>query len=510
MGEAPTVFDLKREIKRCTDCDQRFGPEATFCPFDGTVLRVANWDPSGDALLGIVVEGRYEVCSVLGEGGMGTVYKVRHTALERHFAMKVLRKDLACEADLAGRFIQEARATASIKHPNVVAITDFGHLPDETPYFVMELLGGQPLSAAIRAAGVMDPAQAVKILLKIAAGLGAAHDAGIVHRDLKPENVFLVPGATGGLVDDVRIVDFGAAKVMGASRMTKAGIVFGTPHYMSPEQAAGEEVDLRTDVYALGVIMYEMFTGRVPFEADTYMGVLTQHMFVNPAPPSQVVPERAKELGALEDLTLRALEKKADLRFASMHDLRREVERLARFDADGHLLVSPAGSGARSSSASPRRSPPRPFLLPSEREVDVIAGAQHGAPRVSAVSWVALGLAACALGLFAWSRAEHHSEIGDGERPSMAAAPAPPRVPALTAAPVEGRPASSFEVRPAFDAQFRAGPDQDPTSPTSSANPASKGSAGAGRAPGMAATPPPSTVPPPVLLGSDFTDPWKK
>ncbi len=396
------------DVKRCPDCELRFGAETAFCPFDGTRLLAGSWDPSGDALLGTVVDGRYEVCAVLGEGGMGTVYKVRHTTLNRYFAMKVLRKDLARESDLSARFIQEAHATASIKHPSVVAVTDFGQLGHETPYFVMELLSGRPLSEAIKAAGVLDPTLAVKIILKIAAALGAAHDAGVIHRDLKPENIFLMApvAGPGNNDDDVRIVDFGAAKVMGARRLTKAGIVFGTPHYMSPEQASGDEVDLRTDIYALGVIMYEMFTGRVPFEADTYMGVLTQHMFVNPAPPSQLAPAHAKELGALEAVTLRALEKKPSARFASMHELRREVERVVRFEEGGQLRVSSAGITVKVRSKRPPPPVPKSFAFPVSPEVDRLVSNGNGDFR-RRLGGLALGfgvLAAGALGVVGWSR----------------------------------------------------------------------------------------------------------
>ena len=203
---------------------------------------------------------------------MGTVYQVRHTALDRLFAMKVLRRDLARDPDLAARFMREARATASVKHPNIVAINDFGRIDGDLPYFVMENLVGQTLAHAIKTGGAIPSALGVRIVLKVAGALGAAHDGKIVHRDLKPDNVFLLGlAATAGDVD-VRVVDFGAALIIGASRVTRAGVVFGTPHYMSPEQASGQPVDHRADIYALGVIMYEMFTGRVPFVADTYMG----------------------------------------------------------------------------------------------------------------------------------------------------------------------------------------------------------------------------------------------
>ena len=157
----------------------------------------------------------------------------------------------------------------------------------------------------------------------------------------KPDNVFVLGSTTGAVYDvDVRVVDFGAALVMGTNRVTKTGVVFGTPHYMSPEQASGQPVDHRADVYALGVILYEMFTGRVPFVADTYMGVLTQHMFVRPTPPSQLA-EVARELGALEDVTLRALEKRPENRYATMQELAADIERASSFGEGGAFRANP-------------------------------------------------------------------------------------------------------------------------------------------------------------------------
>ena len=348
MASAQRTLDMRRSVRQCSECGQRFSADAAFCPFDGAKLEGATWDPSDDELLGKVIDGRYHVDAVLGEGGMGKVYRVRHTSLDRMFAMKLLRKDLARDAELAARFILEARTTASIRHPQVVSISDFGMLPDgETPYFVMELLTGETLGQVIRAGGPLPAARAVGIIRHIAGALGAAHAANVVHRDLKPENVFLVGGMQGGAVsDDLRVVDFGAAKVMGASRLTKAGIVFGTPHYMSPEQASGAAVDHRADIYALGIIMYEMFTGKVPFEADTYMGVLTQHMFVQPIPPSQVCAA-AKGLGALEGITLRALEKKPEDRYASMEELAADLGRVVRFSNGRFEVATDLGRPSR-------------------------------------------------------------------------------------------------------------------------------------------------------------------
>jgi serine/threonine-protein kinase len=322
-----TIKDLHvHQVKRCPECGVGFGVDAAFCPFDGVALKTSTWDPARDPLTDTVVDNRYEVLEPLGEGGMGAVYKVRHTTLDRMFAMKVLRRDLAADTGLAARFHQEARATASIHHPAVVAISDFGELDDGAPYFVMELLVGETLATRMRARGLLTPREAGGIARKLADALGAAHAANVIHRDLKPENVFLVGEAAGkGATDEIRVVDFGAAKVIGGSKLTRPGVVFGTPYYMSPEQASGGTVDARADVYSLGVLLYEMVTGSLPFEADTYMGVLTKHMFVAPARPSERAPSGV-QLGELENVVLRALEKDPEARFKTMAELASAID----------------------------------------------------------------------------------------------------------------------------------------------------------------------------------------
>ncbi len=330
---------VHRSVMSCPECAARYSADSIFCPYDGAMLTPAIWvaptDPSGDARLGTVVDGRYRVERVLGEGGTGTVYEVLHASLGRLFAMKVLRQEVAADADLGARFIQEANATARLRHPHIVSITDFGYLPDKVPYFVMERLIGETLAQRCKA-GPRDPERAVGIVLQVADALGAAHDAGLLHRDLKPENLFLVAGAR----DDVRVVDFGAAKIAGASRLTKNGIVFGTPHYMAPEQASGQPVDHRADIYAMGVIMYELFTGRLPFEADTLMGVLTKHMFVDPPRFVDAGHARPEARARLEAVTLRALAKRPEQRFQTMGEL---AAALAEASASASLATASAG-----------------------------------------------------------------------------------------------------------------------------------------------------------------------
>ncbi len=305
----------------CPVCSQRYSPGSRFCPFDGEPLEAFEWDPDIDPLLGKVIDDRYKVESVIGEGGMGKVYAVSHLRLERTFAMKVLRTELARDRSLADRFIQEAKATAAINHPSIITICDFGTIPDGAPYFVMEMLEGQTLAKVMRGGGPLPARRAVGIAVKVAAALQAAHANGVVHRDLKPENIFLAQFSGR---EEVKVLDFGASRLLGASRITRTGVIFGTPHYMSPEQASGIDVDHRADIYAFGIILYEMFTGKVPFEAETFMGVITQQLVAKPVPPSEVHPS-AKDLGVLEDITLKCLEKKPEARFANMEELRKAL-----------------------------------------------------------------------------------------------------------------------------------------------------------------------------------------
>jgi serine/threonine-protein kinase len=319
--------------RRCSSCQQHFTGDARFCPFDGGALEAApEYRSDADPLIGTLIDGRYQVESVLGEGGMGIVYGARHRSLDKRFALKVMRAHMARDGELAARFTQEARAAAAIHHPNIVQITDFGDLPIGAPYFVMELLDGVPLSQLLKCGGPPPFARALRIVKQVAAALAAAHAVGVVHRDLKPDNIHITS------YDVVKVLDFGVAKVAGAGRLTRTGMVYGTPHYMSPEQASGDNVDHRADLYALGIIMYEMFAGRVPFEADSYMGVLTKHMFMLPEPPSRV-NAAVRELGALEEVILKCLEKKPDARYPSMDALIAEIESIARIGAGDQLEI---------------------------------------------------------------------------------------------------------------------------------------------------------------------------
>jgi serine/threonine protein kinase len=417
---ADTIKDLNVQVKRCPECGTGFGREAAFCPFDGSALKAGTWDPTRDPLTDTIIDHRYEVIAPLGEGGMGTVYKVRHTTLDRMFAMKVLRRDLAADALLAARFLQEARATAAVRHSSVVAINDFGELDDGAPYFVMELLVGETLATRIRARGLLAPREAASIARKLADALGAAHAANVVHRDLKPENVFLVGASAGrSAADEVRIVDFGAAKIMGGSKLTRPGVVFGTPYYMSPEQASGQPVDARADIYSLGVLLYEMITGALPFEADTYMGVLTKHMFAVPVKPSARTPAGV-QLGELETVVLRALEKDPAARYATMAEVSAALQRSMDIGASG----APKGEPRAGRTVRLENAPSAADRIQSSvsRHVEEEKRRKRRAVVVAAVS-AAATLSICALAV----------AFLDDAKSSKSLLPPPPRV---TAPPV--------------------------------------------------------------------------
>jgi serine/threonine protein kinase len=290
--------------------------------------------PPADPLIGQVLVGRYLIHKKLGEGGMGAVYYAQHTVLEKAVALKVLHGEFARKPDLVERFMQEAKAASRIRHENVIDISDFGATPDGLVFFAMELLSGHDLHEDIarhRLGHVRIPwARSRAIFLQICSALAAAHGQGVVHRDLKPENIYLVEWL--GHKDFVKLLDFGIAKLTEVSdsdrKLTRTGMLFGTPEYMSPEQARGERVDHRVDIYAMGCILYQLVTGHVPFEAENFMGILSQHLTEAPPP---IPPHVLDEIGAppgLAGIIGRALEKDRERRFQTIDDLANAIRAL--------------------------------------------------------------------------------------------------------------------------------------------------------------------------------------
>ncbi|MEO6420806.1 MAG: serine/threonine-protein kinase [Polyangiaceae bacterium] len=317
-----------------------------------------------DPMIGKTLDGRYLIEATLGEGGMGVVYRGKHKVIDKKVAIKILRGEMARDKEMTDRFLQEAKAASSIGNPHIVDISDFGILPGGETYFVMEYLNGVGLGDAMSTDRPMKVVRLVHIAKQVAQGLSAAHTAGIVHRDLKPDNVILIN--RGVDKDFVKVLDFGIAKVGGeASKITRAGSVFGTPHYMSPEQAAGGQVDLRTDIYALGVILYEMAAGKVPFDADNFMGILTQHMYKAPVPIRALVPQPQPDMPpGLDAIILKCLSKKSDGRYATMDELVEDLERLEKGQLPRAVDEMMARSGGFNVPADYFRSAAMPISVP--------------------------------------------------------------------------------------------------------------------------------------------------
>jgi serine/threonine protein kinase len=322
-------------VRVCPSCRTEYAQGEVFCPLDASRLLnhsqapPVQKDPS-DPIVGTVLAGRYEVVRRIGEGGMGLVYSGKHRAIGKQVAIKVLRDDLSRRPDVLERFRQEANSASRIGHQNIVDVFDFGETAGGASYFVMEYLEGEDLADVLAKEYTVDPQRACDIVIQCSRALGAAHSMGIVHRDIKPENIFLTKkeDVEG---DFVKIVDFGIAKMSDVEtegvpgrKLTKTGMIFGTPEYMSPEQAAGRHLDHRVDVYALGTILYECLAGRTPFVGDSFMGILTQHMFHDPPPISDLNPG-AKVTPELELVVRKALAKDPDYRYQSMRELRHAI-----------------------------------------------------------------------------------------------------------------------------------------------------------------------------------------
>ena len=284
--------------------------------------------PPVDTLIGKTI-GNYLVTQRVGEGGMGAVYLAEHPTIGKKVAIKVLHSEFSTNPDVANRFFNEAKAVNDIGHPNIVDIVDFGLIQSGTGsareqlvYFIMEYLAGQTLSAVVRSESPLPPARALAIALQVGDALAASHKCGIVHRDLKPDNIILISRHRDR--DFVKLLDFGIAKLTNdaQSNRTRTGIVMGTPAYMSPEQCEGRgSTDHRTDIYALGIVLYEMLTGRVPFIGEAYGDILIQHLTQQPRPPSQYHLLNPH----VEAVVMKALEKRPDLRYPTMDEFIRAM-----------------------------------------------------------------------------------------------------------------------------------------------------------------------------------------
>lgn len=300
----------------CPVCHGRFD-NATFCPRDGSRLETA---ADAGALLG----GRYRLIRKVGEGAMGVVFEAEHVSIRRRVAVKILQRTLVASPEMVERLRREAEVTSGLGHPNIVECLDFG-TEDGQVYLVMEWLDGENLDQRLEREPMSLDA-ALDIAAQACSGLAEAHERGIVHRDLKPANVFLTHDRTGAV--RVKILDFGIAKLAAEqTQLTTTGVLIGTPNYMAPEQALGHAVDARADIYALGVILYELVTGHVPFRGDTPLAVLHQHTAKMPALPSTIAHNRnvSREL---DMLVMTCLAKTPGERYQTMLELRAAILRV--------------------------------------------------------------------------------------------------------------------------------------------------------------------------------------
>ena len=331
-------------------------------PVDGNV---------GRALAG----GKLLMESLIGRGGVGAVYKARHRELRMAVAVKVLHESFQHDIDFCRRFYAEALAASRLDHPNITRVIDFGQEPDGLLYLAMEFLAGVELRAVLEKDGVLPAQRIAEVMMQTCAGLSHAHARGIVHRDIKPENLVIVPGQDddGQPIELVKVCDFGIAQhraLPGAEQ--EAGIIAGTPEYMSPEQCRGDELDARSDVYACGVVLYELATGRVPFTAERPQSILNKHQFTEPVKPSLIRPDVDP---LLEKIILRALAKEPEDRPQNMRELRAELrELLAPTNAMGGPASSRGGSLGRSMGTGEEMRP----ITPSPGPTHVGRGTQPG------------------------------------------------------------------------------------------------------------------------------------
>jgi serine/threonine-protein kinase len=328
------------------------------------MARTADANEPQDPLLGRNVGGKFVLEKQLGAGAMGAVYRARQTALEKIVAIKVMHGELARDPMFAARFHREAKAASRLDHPNSIRILDYGEDQDGLLYIAMEYLDGKDLGYLLEREWPLSTARAVDLLSQALSAIAVAHDLGITHRDIKPENIMVLRRTTDeGLgIDVVKVCDFGIAKVAeaddpasvapGRGKLTTAGLVIGTPAYMSPEQGRGEVIDGRSDLYSMGIILYQVLTGELPFDAPSAIGLVVMHQTVAPPAPSS---RRADVDRGLEAVCLKALEKDRGARFQTARDFRAALRSAAEASAGP---MSQSGSGSHSGAFSPGASAP--------------------------------------------------------------------------------------------------------------------------------------------------------
>lgn len=314
----------------CPQCGRQYAPGEEICPQDHSPLQADSTiavDAPADPMIGRTFDEKYRLDEKLGVGGMGTVYRATHLLIDRPVAIKVLNSRFVEDEAAQIRFRREARAAGRLQHANAVTVTDFGATADGFVYLVMELLQGRTLREVLAREAPLDTARAVSVMLQISDAVGAAHQAGIIHRDLKPANIFIAQRPD--MPATVKVLDFGIAKLAAEAleeddhmTLTQVGVMIGTPRYMSPEQCDGIQLTPASDVYSLGIILYEMLTGMTPFTGSTPLAVAMKHSTTPPLPPSEIV---AAIPPPIEAVVLHALEKNPADRPANAQEFRSQL-----------------------------------------------------------------------------------------------------------------------------------------------------------------------------------------
>ncbi|MEZ4408176.1 MAG: protein kinase [Polyangiales bacterium] len=377
-------------MRTCPICSARYEPPAQFCQVDGASLRIDD-APAKDPYLGTRILEQFRLERVLGSGGMGIVYEGWDDGLGRRVAVKILHRDLVSKKDIVARFHREAQIAHQLDHPNIVRVILFGQLPDGNLYLVLEYLEGPTLQEAIDADRVFSPARAVTLMGAISDAIGYAHEKGIIHRDLKPENI-IITRKEGE--EHPKVLDFGIAKMLvgTTSFVTQSGLIFGTARYISPEGAAGEDVDKRSDVYSLGVITYQLLAGRTPFDSDEPVQLLVKHMHETPT-PLRALPEGKRVSPAVADVVMRALAKNPDARWEDAYAFARALREAAGVhgvEVESLVPTSamPLGLGT-DHGAEPALTPPQTLAPVEPADIPVTVNEQSGVSRVRTVSRMA-------------------------------------------------------------------------------------------------------------------------
>jgi serine/threonine-protein kinase len=423
-----------------------YDEDIAFCPRDGAAL--------GERLL----DQRYRIVSKLGSGGMGTVYLAEHVALGKRVAVKVLKPEVSRDPAMARRFEQEAVAASRIGQENIVDVTDFGHTPEGSLYFVMEYLEGRTLAEVLQRERLLPVGRACAVLVQICQAIEAAHARGIVHRDLKPHNIVLLDRA--GRPDFVKVLDFGISKMGWRQEpITEQGAILGTPEYMAPEQASGESVDPRTDVYAIGVIAYELVTGTLPFRGDHSVATMLKHINEQPEPPRRRRPDLPIP-EELEGAIMKALSKKMDDRQATVSQLR---VTFARHLTAPIPLATEVPASAPTAEGRTLADRPSVAATSSEAFADTLASAaiQRRSPVPYLIGLAALGAVGAALALRSPAPAPAPQDAEPPPPPIAAEEPAPAPDAGPAAAPARKlvkRPGKRQSPQPTVEDEQRKDP----------------------------------------------------